>query len=593
MVSMMRKEVPPVRVVLSLSLLLLLSDNNNRLFVSSHGTMVYPTPRQPESVYWYQVGCLIGCKCSGGGKEQYPSPESMDCESPARPTLTSAEYLTWNIGVGGVGNDDNGSAGFPAASIKKNWNQYMPWRSPGSSIPIDSCGIASGFDPNAKVQYPAQFSTSDGVPVPQGTKGTELPKGTETVWESGSIVEAAFHLTVNHGGGYQYRVCPTSSSSAAAAAVVVDEECFHSNPLPFADDKHTVVLMSNDKGHTNITIDAVDVTEGVHPKGHEWRKLPIPACSCDLGTSCRMNDGSSTDSFFANKDDTSSTISYATPKGPAYGDCTTGLQFDAPHLHNGVWPEGYGYHISNLGEGGSTQQEIKQSGGGGKTNDSFCDQFKDETACVSHYCAWYSSDTKLVCYDGGDLKLSEGNNTIEEEKKEGIMVIDVKCSSFTDQPSCEEYMNSQNHACTWYEGSGKAVCYDDADQTKKQSSSVDCSNPLDLCYDANKKGESKKSSSSSKETEYGDESYNWMIVDKLIAPKKEGTYILQWRWDNEQTPQIWTTCSDIRVVNNEASVVNNEGNNKDNNDESSSYPYSLIPMTMMGAAASSLLFFGH
>jgi len=40
----------------------------------------------------------------------------------------------------------------------------------------------------------------------------------------------------------------------------------------------------------------------------------------------------------------------------------------------------------------------------------------------------------------------------------------------------------------------------------------------------------------------------WQIVDKLIAPKEAGDYILQWRWDNEQTPQIWTTCADLRVV---------------------------------------------
>ena len=43
--------------------------------------------------------------------------------------------------------------------------------------------------------------------------------------------------------------------------------------------------------------------------------------------------------------------------------------------------------------------------------------------------------------------------------------------------------------------------------------------------------------------------YAWVIVDELVAPSKVGDYILQWRWDNEQTPQIWTTCSDIKVTN--------------------------------------------
>jgi hypothetical protein len=40
---------------------------------------------------------------------------------------------------------------------------------------------------------------------------------------------------------------------------------------------------------------------------------------------------------------------------------------------------------------------------------------------------------------------------------------------------------------------------------------------------------------------------NWEIMDKVIAPSVAGDYILQWRWDNEQTPQIWTSCADIKV----------------------------------------------
>ena len=55
-----------------------------------HGTMLAPKPRQPESVYWYQVGCMAGCKCSGGGKETYPTKESLNCENPTAPTLPRA-----------------------------------------------------------------------------------------------------------------------------------------------------------------------------------------------------------------------------------------------------------------------------------------------------------------------------------------------------------------------------------------------------------------------------------------------------------------------------------------------------------------------
>ena len=45
---------------------------------------------------------------------------------------------------------------------------------------------------------------------------------------------------------------------------------------------------------------------------------------------------------------------------------------------------------------------------------------------------------------------------------------------------------------------------------------------------------------------YGDS--QWWITDTLVAPTELGSYVLQWRWDNEQTPQIWTTCADVKVV---------------------------------------------
>lgn len=40
------------------------------------------------------------------------------------------------------------------------------------------------------------------------------------------------------------------------------------------------------------------------------------------------------------------------------------------------------------------------------------------------------------------------------------------------------------------------------------------------------------------------------IVDKLTVPATlpKGDYVLSWRWDCEQTPQIWNTCADIVVA---------------------------------------------
>ena len=42
--------------------------------------------------------------------------------------------------------------------------------------------------------------------------------------------------------------------------------------------------------------------------------------------------------------------------------------------------------------------------------------------------------------------------------------------------------------------------------------------------------------------------YMWAIVDKVQLPKVTGDYVLRWRWDQEQTPQIWSHCADVTIV---------------------------------------------
>jgi len=40
----------------------------------------------------------------------------------------------------------------------------------------------------------------------------------------------------------------------------------------------------------------------------------------------------------------------------------------------------------------------------------------------------------------------------------------------------------------------------------------------------------------------------WVIVDQLQVPNVQGSYVLRWRWDVEQNPQIWTHCADITII---------------------------------------------
>jgi hypothetical protein len=49
---------------------------------------------------------------------------------------------------------------------------------------------------------------------------------TGVVWKAGATVETKWNIRANHGGGYQYRLCPLSSA--------LTEECFQQRPIPFA-----------------------------------------------------------------------------------------------------------------------------------------------------------------------------------------------------------------------------------------------------------------------------------------------------------------------------------------------------------------------
>jgi hypothetical protein len=48
----------------------------------------------------------------------------------------------------------------------------------------------------------------------------------------------------------------------------------------------------------------------------------------------------------------------------------------------------------------------------------------------------------------------------------------------------------------------------------------------------------------------GMEGLLYSIVDRVVVPSniQVGDYLLSWRWDSEQSPQIWQNCADVLVV---------------------------------------------
>ena len=105
-----------------------------------------------------------------------------------------------------------------------------------------------------------------------------------TVWTAGEIVEGAYNIDANHGGGHQYRLCPVENLTNNT----LDETCFQATVMEFANDKSLFIAMSDDGTvSVNITFDAMDIddnnTDGVMPKGSTWRKSGIPPYGRSFG----------------------------------------------------------------------------------------------------------------------------------------------------------------------------------------------------------------------------------------------------------------------------------------------------------------------
>merc|ERR1711865_1171548 len=44
--------------------------------------------------------------------------------------------------------------------------------------------------------------------------------------------------------------------------------------------------------------------------------------------------------------------------------------------------------------------------------------------------------------------------------------------------------------------------------------------------------------------------FSWNIIDEYAIPADlpSGDYALSWRWDCEESPQIWANCADITIT---------------------------------------------
>lgn len=209
-----------------------------------------------QASFWYSQGCFIGCaECdNASGRRQTDL-----CNSGKNQTLTDVKY--WSV--------NRDAIPFSEQDIYR----HNPWRAPGSAPVMDACGLAGGS--YSRQSGPEAGDYTKTVYAQHGDVGTQvlkpLPGYTPPVYKIGGTAEVTWSIRNNHGGGYQYRLCPLPAGNFTE----LTEECFQKTPLDFVQDEQAVVYPNGTLFHLNenqITF----VNEGTQPPGSTWAMMPLP-----------------------------------------------------------------------------------------------------------------------------------------------------------------------------------------------------------------------------------------------------------------------------------------------------------------------------
>jgi len=216
-----------------------------------------------QACYWYSQGCFIGCPTCDhkSGRQQVDL-----CGLGKKATINDPKYRTVNR---------NATAGSEYDIYKHN-----PWRAPGSAPVANACGLAGGTPWGAAAsEWGTYVNTSFAHHGSFGSKQLREGSGSSgSTWTLGGEAEVVWQIHANHGGGYQYRLCPINEP--------LTEECFQKYPLDFVQEKQAVVFTNG----TRIPIQGTFVNEGTLPAGSTWAMNPIPPTwlgpRC-VGTGCK------------------------------------------------------------------------------------------------------------------------------------------------------------------------------------------------------------------------------------------------------------------------------------------------------------------
>lgn len=178
--------------------------------------------------------------------------------------------------------------------------KLMPWRAPGSAPLQSPCGVAGGNGRGFTALVGELFTQSAKLKDMEGGLMQQTDDGgygwgpdarhykfhdvVETAWQRGSVVDVAWGIWANHGGGYSYRICKLPAEGRAG----LTEDCFQQTPLDFVGDTQWAQWGENIS--TRVAFKANRTREGTWPARSQWTKNPVPVCrdptGGDLSLSC-------------------------------------------------------------------------------------------------------------------------------------------------------------------------------------------------------------------------------------------------------------------------------------------------------------------
>jgi len=89
-------------------------------------------------------------------------------------------------------------------------------------------------------------------------------------WTIGEEVEVAYGIEANHGGGYQYRLCPKPADK-----MELTEECFMKMPLTLG---NTSWVQWHGDRRQRRKFTPLRTRVGTTPAGSQWSRQAVPAC---------------------------------------------------------------------------------------------------------------------------------------------------------------------------------------------------------------------------------------------------------------------------------------------------------------------------